>query len=57
MVAALSSGGVAIHRVTVTQFRSIGYLCQGAGLRRRLVGKTLIMFVAVISPKYALLIC
>jgi len=41
------------HRVTVTSFRSIS---MPAGFRRHLVGKTLIMFVAVKSPKYALLI-
>jgi len=41
------------HRVTVTLFRAIS---MPAGFRRHLVGKTLIMFIAVISPKYALLI-
>ena len=43
----------AIHRVTVTSFRSIS---MPAGFRRHFMGRTPVMFVAVISPKYALLI-
>ena len=42
-----------IHTVTVASFRSIS---MPAGFRRHLVGKTLILFVAAISPNYALLI-
>jgi len=40
-----------IHRVAVTLFRSISI---PAGFRRHLVGKTVIMFVAVKSPEYTL---